>query len=96
MAIPPVTPDSGYGSERRRPGEPAAAAVAAPSPTPVSAAGPDDLMLVIEEDPATPGFIYKTVNRRTGEVIRSLSRAQLLELRKASSYAAGAVLSTRA
>jgi hypothetical protein len=90
-------PDSTYGSARRQPGEPhaapaqAAAASEAPSPP-----GSSDLVLVIEQDAAEGGFIYTTLDRRTGAVIRKLNRAQLMKLREATSYAAGAVLSTRA
>jgi len=89
-------PDSTYGAARRPPGEPAAApasAILAPEP---SQPGPNELTLSIEDDPAAGGFIYTTIDRRTGAVIQRLNRAQLLKLREASSYAAGAVLSTRA
>ena len=88
-------PDSTYGSARRQPGEPPAApaqAAAAPE-TPLP---PSDLILVIEQDAAAGGFVYTTLERRTGAVIRKLSRAQLMKLREAACYAAGAVLNTRA
>jgi hypothetical protein len=88
-------PDSTYGSSRRRPderlapGEPGA-------PAEVPPPGPHDLMLTITEDPVRGGLVYTTTDRRTGQVVRSLSRADLLKLRQTSGYAAGAVLSTRA
>jgi hypothetical protein len=53
-------------------------------------------MLTIEEDPQGGGFVYITKDRRTGEVVRRLDRGQLMQLRDTASYAAGAVLSTRA
>jgi len=53
-------------------------------------------MLVIEADPEIGSFVYTTIDRRTGAVLQRLDRAQLLKLREADSYAAGAVLSTRA
>jgi len=87
--------DSTYGSPRHQPRDqptapaPAAAPVA-PSPS------PDDLTLMIEEDAATGAFTYTTIDRRTGAVVQKLDRTQLLKLREASSYAAGAVLRTRA
>ena len=87
-------PDSTYGPARRRPD--AKPAAPSPEPAPSPPPGADDLMLVIEQDPDAGGFVYTTIDRRTGEVIQKLSRAQLLKLRQASSYAAGAVLRTRA
>ena len=88
-------PDSTYGQARRRPDEPAAAPAAA-APTAPPPPGPDDLMLVIEETGEAGSFIYTTIDRRTGAVVRRLDREALLALRQASSYAVGAVLSTRA
>jgi len=55
-----------------------------------------DLRLVIEEDQGSGSFVYKTVNRVTGEVISSLPRAELLRLRAEAKYAAGSVVKTRA
>jgi hypothetical protein len=89
-------PDSTYGSARRRPDAKPAAPSSEPAPAPPPPPGADDLMLVIEQDPDVGGFVYTTIDRRTGAVIQRLSRAQLLKLRQASSYAAGAVLRTRA
>ena len=62
-----------------------------PKPDPVL-----DLRLVIEEDQGSGWFVYKTVNRVTGEVISSLPRAELLRLRAEAKYAAGSVVKTRA
>jgi len=88
-------PDSTYGSSRRPPDDrPPASGQDAPIEAPP--AGPHDLMLTIVEDPALGGLVYTTIDRRTGVVVRSLSRAELLRLREAAGYAAGAVLSTRA
>ena len=90
-------PDSTYGQRRRAPDEPVAIAAApAAVATDVPPPGPHDLMLVIETDPEIGSFVYTTIDRRTGAVVRRLDRAQLLKLREADSYAAGAVLSTRA
>ena len=90
-------PDSTYGRRRQTPDEPIAVS-AQPQAATVDATppGPHDLMLVIEADPEAGGFVYTTIDRRTGAVMRRLDRAQLLQLREADSYAAGAVLSTRA
>lgn len=90
-------PDSTYGQRRRRPGEPVVAASApAAANVPDAPPGPHDVMLMIEADPEVGGFVYTTIDRRTGVVMRRLDRDQLLKLREAESYAAGALLSTRA
>jgi hypothetical protein len=89
-------PDSTYGQARRRPDEPAPAPAVAPSASGTPPPGPNDLMLVIEETGEAGGLIYTTIDRRTGAVVRRLDREALLALRQASSYAVGAVLSTRA
>jgi hypothetical protein len=97
ISSPIAVSDSSYGSRRRQPDDraPSQASVD-PASLPPVLGGPDDLMLVIEEDEILGGFIYKTVNRRTGAVVRVLSRAELLKLREAAGYVAGAVLSTHA
>jgi flagellar protein FlaG len=84
--------DATYGSASSAP----AAAPAAPAPKPPSAPDPADLRLVIEEDQKAGCFVYKTVDWRTGEVVQQLPREELVRLREATSYAAGAVISTRA
>jgi flagellar protein FlaG len=55
-----------------------------------------DLRLVIEEDQGSGSFVYKTINRRTGEVVSSFPRAELLRLRAEARYAAGSVVKTKA
>jgi flagellar protein FlaG len=57
---------------------------------------PVDLRLVIEEDKATNSYIYKTVNRATGEVIQQLPREQVLQLREQLDYEAGDVVRAKA
>jgi flagellar protein FlaG len=60
--------------------------------------GPDqaDMRLVIEEDKASGSYVYKTVNRRTGEVVQQLPREQVLELKDQVAYVAGHVVRTKA
>lgn len=48
-----------------------------------------DLRLVIEEDPVSGSYIYKTLDRRTGEVVQQLPREDVLRLRDASVYVPG-------
>ncbi|MGA0604522.1 hypothetical protein ACO2Q0_00855 [Phenylobacterium sp. VNQ135] len=57
---------------------------------------PVDLRLVIEEDQASGSYVYKTVDRRTGEVVLQLPRADVLRLREEAGYVAGAVIRTKA
>jgi flagellar protein FlaG len=57
---------------------------------------PVDMRLVIEEDKAANSYVYKTVNRLTGEVIQQLPREQVLQLRQQLDYEAGDVVRTKA
>ena len=72
------------------------AAPAAPakvfSPTPDQA----DVRLVIEEDGHSGSYIYKTLDRRTGEVLNQYPREQILRLREDQNYEAGTVIDARA
>ncbi|TAJ73993.1 MAG: hypothetical protein EPO51_03960 [Phenylobacterium sp.] len=65
---------------------------------PAAAKGPDpvEMRLVIEQDQASGSFIYKTINRLTGEVILQLPRAEVLKMRDDGQYQAGAVIRTKA
>ena len=62
------------------------------------AKGPDpvEMRLVIEMDKASGSFVYKTVNRLTGEVILQLPRDEVLKLKDAGQYATGSVFQTKA
>jgi len=68
----------------------------APPERPVPTEEPADLRLIIEEDQATGGYIYKTVDRRTGEVVQQLPRQEILRLREETEYVAGAVIRAKA
>lgn len=52
--------------------------------------------LVIEEGPRTGSFIYKTMDRVTGEVVKQFPREQVVELMRNPDYSTGAVIDTRA
>ncbi|WP_082496142.1 hypothetical protein [Brevundimonas sp. Leaf363] len=52
--------------------------------------------LVIEEGPTKGSFIYKTLDRVTGEVIRQLPRERLIEMIDSDAYATGSVIDTNA
>ena len=57
---------------------------------------PADMRLVIEEDKASGSYVYKTVNRLTGEVVQQLPREQVLQLKEQVDYVAGHVVRTKA
>lgn len=71
-------------------------AVPEPKSAPEPPAAPEpDLRLVIEEGQAGV-FVYKTIDRRTGEVVLQLPREEVLRLREAEAYEAGSVIATQA
>ena len=51
--------------------------------------------LVIEEGPGE-SFIYKTLDRVTGEVVKQLPREQVVDLMRTQEYSAGSVIDTKA
>ncbi len=55
-----------------------------------------DLRLVIEKDAASGSYVYKTVDRRTGDVVQQFPIEQILRLRQADHYEAGAVITAKA
>ena len=57
---------------------------------------PGDLRLVIEQDGDTGQYVYKTVDRRTGETLQQFPREQILKLREEMGYASGAVFDGQA
>jgi len=72
---------------------------APPTAAPVKAEAiptPADLRLVIEENAATGVFIYKTIDRRTGEVVSQLPREEVVRLHQSEDYFSGDVIRTRA
>lgn len=54
------------------------------------------MRLVIEEDKASGSYVYKTVNRLTGEVLMQFPRDAVLKLRERVDYEAGAVIRAKA
>lgn len=68
---------------------------AAPEPTTPSvepARQNADLRLVIEEDQVSGTFVYKTLDRRTGEIVRQLPREEVVRLKDVAGYAPGDVI----
>ena len=85
-AVGLVTGDAPRPADKARPsaGQPAA---------PVDLAA---VRLVIEEDRQSGSFIYKTLDRVTGEVLSQFPREDVLKMLTRGSYAAGDVVKTRA
>ncbi len=50
--------------------------------------------LVIEQGPRAGSFVYKTLDRETGEIVRQLPSEDLVQLRQNGNYGAGAVIDT--
>lgn len=81
--------------------EPVAAMIAQPvqpvaeSATPTPKGQNADLRLVIEEDEATGAFVYKTLDRRTGEIVQQLPRESVLKAMSSEDYNPGLVVDTR-
>lgn len=50
--------------------------------------------LVIEQGPRAGSFVYKTLDRETGEVVRQLPSEDVLKMRQRDDYGVGAVINT--
>ena len=80
---------------------PAASAVAAAAAAAASASQPatssaEDMRLVIEDDKAAGCFVYKVIDRKTGEVVQQTPSAQMVKLRESDGYLAGDVIKAQA
>ena len=51
---------------------------------------------MIEQDAGTGQYVYKTVDRRTGETLQQFPREQILKLREEMGYASGDVFDGQA
>ena len=52
--------------------------------------------LIIEEGPQKGSFVYKTLDRVTGEVVRQLPREEVVRLMDDDNYGSGSVIDTQA
>lgn len=70
--------------------------VAAPQPPPpkMGVQPESDLRLVIEESAGS--YVYKTIDRLTGNVIAQYPRDELLRMQTEGSYSAGGIVSAKA
>jgi flagellar protein FlaG len=66
---------------------------APPVEKPIVADGPQpgDLRLVIEQDAKTGTYVYKTVDRRTGDILQQFPREDVLRFKQAEHYDPGEV-----
>jgi flagellar protein FlaG len=87
--------DSTYGGGAHPQPEGSGAAAGAAGPASSDAPDPADLRLIIEDDLVAGSFVYKTVDRRTGKIVQQLPREQILALREAADYTAGAVIKAK-
>jgi len=55
-----------------------------------------DLRLVIEEGDTAGAYIYKTVNRVTGEVVAQFPREEMLQMRDSATYETGSIVNAKA
>jgi flagellar protein FlaG len=86
--VPPVDP--------AQPARAPAGDVGAPAAASAPARTEADLRLVIEEDRNSGAFIYKTLDRATGEVVRQFPREEVLRLHADREYEAGTLVKAQA
>lgn len=87
--------DRPSGRKSDRDGEGAYSPGSAEAPPQRPASG-SDLRLVIERDGEGAYYVYKLIDRITGELVAELPRDQVASLAAEESYAAGAVVCTKA
>mgnify|MGYP006400272971 FL=1 len=78
--------------ERPAPKAPPEKREAAPRPAPRSDLA--DVRLIIEENDEAGAYVYKTVDRRTGEVISQIPREEVLKMKERPDYDVGDLIST--
>ncbi len=77
------------------PGVPVTRPVLGPAtiaPPPESPHQNADLRLIIEEDQVSGTFVYKTLDRRTGEIVKQLPREEVVRLKDTAGYEPGDVI----
>lgn len=55
-----------------------------------------ELQLTIDKDPNTGGWVYKAVDRSTGEVVRQMPQESIQEMQRSDAYHAGSVIDSEA
>ncbi len=69
-------------------GAPAVAVTTVPGPAPA------DLRLIIEEDQVHGGYVYKTLDRATGEIVKQFPREEVLRIGAEEDYEAGEIVAS--
>lgn len=106
LVPPPAKPGNGGGSATESPiqqeQDMSAASKDVPD-TPVSRTGAnalsvnqDNTHLVIEKDNVTGGFVYKSIDRETGAIIKQYPREEVLKAIAIASAAEGLIVDTKA
>ena len=52
------------------------------------------LRLTVDKDPQTGSWVYKAINRDTGEVVSELPHESVMQMQKSEQYQAGSVINT--
>ena len=89
-AIPALDPRFGNAAK------PSAGEAVARSPAQATQDNLANARLVIEQDSETGAYVYKSLDRITGEVLRQLPREEVVKLLSDARYAAGDVFKTKA
>jgi len=55
-----------------------------------------ELRLTVDKDPDTGGWVYRAINRYTGEVVSQLPHETVMQMQKSQRYQAGSVIRTEA
>lgn len=69
---------------------------AAASNIPAYIAEPTAFRLVIDKDPVSGAFIYKTVERATGVIVTQLPSEEVVRLKDSASYTSGSLVDDKA
>ena len=89
-------PGAAFGRAQSAGAEPAQPAKAKPEEPVDKGPQPGDLRLVIEQIGDIGDYVYKTVDRRTGETLQQFPREEIVKLREASRYHTGDVYDGKA
>jgi flagellar protein FlaG len=66
-----------------------------PTYVPAYISQPEEYRLVIEKDPGSGVFVYKTIDRYSGAVVNQFPREEVVQLGGSSTYKAGTVFTTK-
>jgi hypothetical protein len=55
-----------------------------------------ELRLTIDKDPTTGTWVYKAIDRNTGQVVSQLPQESVMEMQKSEDYQAGSIIDSEA